>query len=236
MQKNFSRLLFVLILLFTFQAIPALAKDNSLIQSQTEPGGQTVWDKFNHDVVGNSIAVIVLLIMVASLLYIGLRFVFDPGVQLRTWPEWVVPTLAVIGLGIALYLTYVEVAQAQAICGPVGDCNSVQKSPYAKVLGVIPVGIFGIAGYIAILGAWLVKRYGPASVRKAATVSIWAMSVFGILFSIYLTFLEPFVIGATCMWCISSAVVMTLLLWASSPPAFAMLQPQDYGEAEEQTA
>jgi uncharacterized membrane protein len=34
----------------------------------------------------------------------------------------------------------------------------------------------------------------------------------GVLFSIYLTFLEPFVIGATCAWCLSSAVIMTLLL------------------------
>jgi uncharacterized membrane protein len=39
------------------------------------------------------------------------------------------------------------------------------------------------------------------------------MVVFGTLFSVYLTFLEPFVIGATCIWCLSSAVVMTLLLW-----------------------
>ena len=38
------------------------------------------------------------------------------------------------------------------------------------------------------------------------------MILFGMSFSIYLTFLEPFVIGATCMWCLSSAVIMLLLL------------------------
>jgi uncharacterized membrane protein len=38
-----------------------------------------------------------------------------------------------------------------------------------------------------------------------------------VLFSIYLTFLEPFVIGATCMWCICSAVIMIILLLASTP-------------------
>ena len=36
-------------------------------------------------------------------------------------------------------------------------------------------------------------------------------STFGILFSIYLTFLEPFVIGATCAWCVTSAILMTVL-------------------------
>jgi uncharacterized membrane protein len=45
------------------------------------------------------------------------------------------------------------------------------------------------------------------------------MCIFGVLFSIYLTFLEPFVIGATCMWCISSAVLMIILLLISTPAA-----------------
>jgi uncharacterized membrane protein len=44
------------------------------------------------------------------------------------------------------------------------------------------------------------------------------MTSAGILFSIYLTFLEPFVIGATCAWCITSAVIMTLLFLLSLDP------------------
>jgi uncharacterized membrane protein len=40
---------------------------------------------------------------------------------------------------------------------------------------------------------------------------LFGITLFGILFSIYLTFLEPFVIGATCIWCLSSAVIMTIL-------------------------
>jgi len=41
----------------------------------------------------------------------------------------------------------------------------------------------------------------------------------GTLFSIYLTFLEPFVIGATCAWCLTSAIIMTALLWLTAGPA-----------------
>jgi uncharacterized membrane protein len=52
-----------------------------------------------------------------------------------------------------------------------------------------------------------------------ATLGIWAAALLGTLFSVYLTFLEPFVIGATCAWCLTSAVVMTLLLWATAPMA-----------------
>jgi uncharacterized membrane protein len=44
------------------------------------------------------------------------------------------------------------------------------------------------------------------------------MSLFGVIFSIYLTFLEPFVIGATCAWCLSSAVIITVLLWLAVRP------------------
>ena len=70
-------------------------------------------------------------------------------------------------------------------------------------------------------------EYPPASVETGLSlrlnhkevISIWAMCIFGVLFSIYLTFLEPFVIGATCMWCISSAVLMIVLLLASTPAA-----------------
>ena len=43
--------------------------------------------------------------------------------------------------------------------------------------------------------------------------------MFGVLFSTYLTYLEAFVIHATCSWCILSAVLMILLLWVSTPKA-----------------
>jgi uncharacterized membrane protein len=58
-------------------------------------------------------------------------------------------------------------------------------------------------------------------VRDNATLALWAAAFFGTLFSVYLTFLEPFVIGATCAWCLSSAVIMALLLWATAPLAAA---------------
>jgi uncharacterized membrane protein len=48
--------------------------------------------------------------------------------------------------------------------------------------------------------------------------ALLAMTLFGTLFSVYLTFLEPFVIGATCAWCLTSAVLMAALLALAAAP------------------
>jgi uncharacterized membrane protein len=122
-----------------------------------------------------------------------------------------------IGCGVAAYMAYVETTQVSAVCGPVGDCNTVQQSAYARLFGVLPIGVLGVLGYIAILVAWLVRRFGRGCPADLAALALLGMTAFGTLFSIYLTFLEPFVIGATCAWCLSSAIIMTLLLWLALP-------------------
>jgi uncharacterized membrane protein len=56
---------------------------------------------------------------------------------------------------------------------------------------------------------------------------MWGMALFGVIFSIYLTFLEPFVIGATCIWCISSAIVISLLLAVTTNFARPLEDPEE---------
>jgi uncharacterized membrane protein len=135
------------------------------------------------------------------------------------WYKWAIPVLVIGGVMVAGYLAFVETANASPLCGPVGDCGAVQNSKYAKLFGILPIGILGLAGYVSILAAWLVGNFGPAALKKWSAMAIWGFCIFGALFSAYLTFLEPFVIGATCMWCITSAVFMILLLWLSTPVA-----------------
>jgi len=117
---------------------------------------------------------------------------------------------------VASYMAYVEITQSEAVCGPVGDCNTVQQSPYASLFGLIPIGLLGVLGYLVIGVIWLITLYGDRKWRKAALLCLWVLSLLGTLFSIYLTFLEPFIIGASCVWCLTSAVVMTLLFWNST--------------------
>ena len=137
----------------------------------------------------------------------------------RDWLKWGVLVLTVGGLAVAGYLAFVESTQAQVICGPSKGCSDVQNSKYAVLFGILPVGVLGVMGYLAILAGWTIWQYGPAGLKKWGSLAIWGCSLFGVFFSAYLTFLEPFVIGATCMWCILSAVFMILLLLISTPPA-----------------
>ena len=129
------------------------------------------------------------------------------------------PVLTLIGLGVAIYLAYVEIRAVSAVCGPVGDCNAVQSSPYARLFGVLPIGVLGVIGYAAILSGWFYPKLRSDRLAQVAPLVVFGMTFFGVLFSLYLTYLEPFVIRAVCAWCLTSAVIMTLLLLVSLKPA-----------------
>ncbi len=150
----------------------------------------------------------------------------------KDWYRWSILFAALAGLAVAGYLALVDAAGAQISCGPSGGCATVQHSKYAVLFGVLPVATLGLIGYAAILAAWIVWQFGPASLKGMAALAVWGMSVFGALFTIYLTSLEPFVIGATCMWCISSAVLMIILLLVSTPFAAQALRLPDEDELD----
>jgi uncharacterized membrane protein len=173
------------------------------------------WERFRLDPVANGIAVLVLLGML-GVLAAAVRAVAVRAPSALSLPTQAIPVLGTIGLAVASYLTVVEVTGSQAVCGPVGDCNAVQQSAYAIFLGV-PVGVWGVAGYVAMLGAWACAVVGPRRFVDSAWLVLWVMVLGGVAFSIYLTFLEPFVIGATCAWCLTSAVVLTLMLLGATP-------------------
>jgi uncharacterized membrane protein len=122
-----------------------------------------------------------------------------------------IPLLAVLGLGVAGYMAYVEITHVAAVCGPVGECNVVQTSQYAQIAG-IPVAVLGLVFYLATLVLWAVQRSGAGRWARPAALVLLGASLFGVVFSIYLTVLELFVIHAVCMWCLSSALITTLIM------------------------
>lgn len=199
----------------------------------TGPADSGIVAKFKQDPAANTLAVIVLAGMLFSAGYIAYAFLASSPPRLPHFPTWFIPVVSILGLGVALYLSYVELYQAEAICGPVGNCNAVQNSPYAYLFGVIPVGVVGALGYLAILAGWFAATRGPENLKASASLAMWGLAWIGIFFSIYLTFLEPFVIGATCMWCIASAILMTLVLWATTPAALQALHAEDEDEEDE---
>lgn len=178
------------------------------------------------EVSGFVLAVAILGAMVLAVLYAAVKLVIARRGR-RLLPRLVgleraLPALAIAGLGVAAYLAYVETQAVAAVCGPVGDCNAVQTSEYAYLAG-IPIGVLGLAGYLAILTVW---AWGRRQEDGRAPLLLVAMTGGGVLFSIYLTYLEPFVIRAVCAWCLTSAVIMALLLLASVEPAARQLAPQ----------
>jgi uncharacterized membrane protein len=174
--------------------------------------------QLGRDPVGNVAAILVLagmLFSVAALLRLPPSSIPGPG----SGPA--IPLVALLGLVEAGYLSYVEVSGATAVCGPVGDCNAVQQSEYARLFGIVPVGVLGLVGYLAIVAAWIAGRMSAGAAADWARLCLFAVALVGTAFSMYLTFLEPFVIGATCAWCLASAVAITVLLWLSAGPARA---------------
>jgi uncharacterized membrane protein/thiol-disulfide isomerase/thioredoxin len=185
------------------------------------PTDQMTWQRrFAADAAANTIAVILLAAMVAGVVWGVIRFRqgTDTGFT-RGSNAWMIPALCVVGLAVAGYLAYVEATGVEATCGPIGDCNTVQQSPYSHLFGVLSIGVFGLIGYVTMITAWGLARLAGGRTAQGAAVGLFLLALLGTVFSIYLTFLEPFVIGATCAWCLTSAVLMTVLMLLSAGAA-----------------
>ena len=186
---------------------------------------------------GFTLAIAIMIVMVSALVYSGVAYVrgvndIAPEPKL-SWRDIATPVLALVGLVVAAYLAYVETQAVEAVCGPVGDCNAVQTSPYAYLFGVLPIGVLGVIGYLAILAVWLYARLRSDRFARRTPILIFGMAFFGVLFSLYLTYLEPFVIHAVCIWCLTSAVIMTLLLLVSLKPGILALDSKWTSDDEE---
>ncbi len=160
---------------------------------------------------GGWLAAAVLGGMLLALAFAVLRLLRVKQPHFAAVHSWLIPALCLAGLGVAAYLAFVEITHTEAVCGPVGECNAVQTSPYAQILG-IPVAVLGLINYAAVLVLWATGRFGAARWAGPAGRGLLYLTVFGVLFSIYLTLLEIFVIHAICAWCLTSAVIATALM------------------------
>ncbi len=169
-------------------------------------------DRLARDPLGNGLALVVLAGMIAVLAVAATAALRSGAALVAERPSALIVPLALAGLGVAAYLAFVETTSVEAVCGPVGDCNAVQQSEYARLFGLVPIGVLGVVGYVAILVAWILGTRGAPTAARAARILLLAALFAGTAFSTYLTLLEPFVIGATCAWCLTSAALMTLSL------------------------
>ena len=111
--------------------------------------------------------------------------------------------VALAGLGIAAYLTVVHYSGGEPVCAIAHGCAVVQSSEYSELAGV-PVAVLGLLGYLGVLAALV--RDGEGGRTAAAFLSLA-----GLGFSAWLTYVEVGVLHAVCIWCVGSAVCMASL-------------------------
>ena len=117
---------------------------------------------------------------------------------------------AIIGALDAAYLTWIKLSHNETQCAPgLGDCFTVNTSSYSELYG-IPVAVFGLATYLAII-AILLYESRIDFLKENGTLALFGISLVGVLYSIYLSYLEEFVLHAWCPYCVLSALAITLI-------------------------
>jgi len=116
--------------------------------------------------------------------------------------------LAIAAMGVSAYLAYSHYADQPIVCAGLSGCDTVENSEYSKLVG-IPVGLVGAlfsAGLLALVLARLTRL--PLAVEWAS-LAAFSMTLSGVAFAAYLTYLELFVIEDVCIWCTTFAAIVT---------------------------
>ena len=115
--------------------------------------------------------------------------------------------LSLVGLADALYLTIEHVTGQSVRCTIISGCSAVLSSPYAVVAG-IPLAAVGAAAYFTVFSLAILTIFGyprVATLLRAMVITMFAISV-------WLMYLQAFVIREFCQYCLLSALITTALL------------------------
>lgn len=117
-------------------------------------------------------------------------------------------SLALAGYADATYLTVKHLYKADAGCLLSDGCDTVLNSEFSSIFG-IPLAFLGLAYYlICVIGITAYHQTGKADILKG----LFLVNLGGFAFSIWLIYLQAFVLNAFCTWCLFSAAVTTLLV------------------------
>lgn len=121
---------------------------------------------------------------------------------------WTSVVVAILGAIDATYLLILKLSGEASMCLGSGGCAAVNASPYSRV-GLIPVSLIGLLGYLAILGVHLLERRSRAFAANGP-LFIFGMTLAAVLFSAYLTWIEFAILGTFCPFCVASAILITI--------------------------
>jgi uncharacterized membrane protein len=125
------------------------------------------------------------------------------------WLFWGSVVFAVLGALDAIYLLIFKLTSNNQMCLGSGGCHNVNFSPYSEISG-IPVSLFGVLAFLAILFILFMEQRLKIA-KENGPLGIFGISLGGIAFSAYLTYLEIYVIKAICPFCVASAILITLV-------------------------
>lgn len=119
--------------------------------------------------------------------------------------------MILIGVGIidSVYLLRLSI-DTGSVC-PVGGCDEVLSSPYAKIFG-IPVALIGLLGFVLVFAFAALRFFYPTEKTEKSIEMILIFSIAGVAYGIYLTYLELFKIHAICPFCVIGFVMMICVL------------------------
>ena len=117
--------------------------------------------------------------------------------------------LAILGAADSLYLLILKYSSNDKMCLGNGDCSTVNQSSYSEIYG-IPISLFGLLAYLVLLAILLLEPRVKI-IRENSPLAVFGISLAGVGYSAYLTYIELYVIFAVCPFCVFSAVAMTLI-------------------------
>jgi uncharacterized membrane protein len=123
--------------------------------------------------------------------------------------------LSLAGLFISAYLYLYKIGRIGTLACGTGGCETVQLSSWSRFAGV-EVSLIGLLGYAVLLGLSLASLQDPLARRRQRFATLLlGFSAIGLGFTLYLTYLELFVIHAICRWCVGSALMIFGIFLAS---------------------
>jgi uncharacterized membrane protein len=122
----------------------------------------------------------------------------------------VMALIALIGVFVSLYLTLYKLGYIGTLVCGTGSCELVQLSKWGTFLG-LPVAAWGVGSYGAVFVLALASTQERFESSRRLTGALALLTAWGVLFTIWLTYLELAVIHAICRWCVGSAVMTVLL-------------------------
>jgi uncharacterized membrane protein len=114
------------------------------------------------------------------------------------------------GVFVSAYLWLYKLGKIGTLNCGTGGCETVQLSPYSRFAGV-EVALIGLVGYLVILAIAVVALRPGRSAAAGPGRLLAVVSGAGLAFTLYLKYLEFFVIHAVCRWCVVSAGLILVI-------------------------